>query len=173
VEQSGGGDFALGARAREMVARRKEEADAPRIFIPSARGRSQPIPPVKAVAATTTGAIHPEKKARTCGSAVAVAEKSVGAGEKEDLQGVSYTWVPHLSGERPVARGDCPQGPPVSRNGKTRRGLTRGPHMSAPLRTRAARVASSGGPNVGSEAQLGILPFFFFLCFYFSYFALF
>jgi hypothetical protein len=83
VEQSGGGDFALGARAREMVARRKEEADAPRIFIPSARGRSQPIPPVKAVAVTTTGAIHPEKKARTCGSAVTVAEKSVGAGEKK------------------------------------------------------------------------------------------
>ena len=25
----------------------------------------------------------------------------------------------------------------------------------------AARVASSGGPNVGSEAQLGILPFSF------------
>jgi hypothetical protein len=47
---------------------RSEEADAPEVFIPRSRGRSQPTPPVKAAAATTMGAIHPGKKALTCGS---------------------------------------------------------------------------------------------------------
>jgi hypothetical protein len=39
-------------------------------------------------------------------------------GPREAVEGESGTWVPHLSGERSVARGDCPQGPPVSRTGK-------------------------------------------------------
>jgi hypothetical protein len=53
------------------------------------------------------------------------------------------------------------------------RGLVTGqwaPSVGAKNRSWAARVASSGGPNVGSEAQLGILPFSF--SFYVSIFPI-
>ena len=65
----------------------------------------------------------------------------------------------------------------VTSAGHAKEACTRDPRVREPSEARAvkdrswaARIASSGGPNVGSEAQLGILPFSF--SFYVSIFPI-
>jgi hypothetical protein len=140
-----GGGFSGGSTGSREG--RSQEADAPGIFIPRARGRFHPIPPVKEVAATTTARFIREESADESGPRSVTRSRH----RRAFLIGGPNAEV----AERSAHAGDVTGAP--------------GPLASASGRADASREWSGrarrfpGGPNLVQPAQVRFLLFFFFL----------